>query len=87
MNNHANMKSVVDRFSRAIGHFNSVKKMYEYGRECSDVLIQIAAVKAEITTIGKIILQEHIEHCITDAYNTGDHKAIENLNKAIEKLL
>ena len=41
---HENEKAVINRLSRAIGHLESVKKMVEDGRDCSEVLIQIAAV-------------------------------------------
>ena len=42
---HANTKAVINRLARAIGHLESVKKMVEDGRDCSEVLIQIAAVR------------------------------------------
>lgn len=42
--NHENTKAIINRLSRAIGHLESVKKMVEDGRDCSEVLIQIAAV-------------------------------------------
>lgn len=84
---HENTKAVINRLSRAIGHLQSVKRMVEDGRDCSEVLIQISAVKSSINNIGKIILQDHIEHCIVDAVETGDEKAIENLNSAIDKFI
>ena len=64
---HENTQAVLNRLSRAIGHLESVRKMVENGRDCSEVLIQIAAVRAAITNIGKVILQDHIQHCIVDA--------------------
>lgn len=61
---HENTQAVLNRLSRAIGHLESVRKMVADGRDCSEVLIQIAAVRAAITNIGKVILQDHIQHCI-----------------------
>ena len=57
------------------------------GRDCSDVLIQIAAVRSELTNVGKIILKDHIAHCIAEAVRENDKAAIEKLNGAIESLL
>ena len=37
---HTNTKAVLNRMSRAIGHMESIKKMIEDGRDCSEVLIQ-----------------------------------------------
>ena len=64
---HAQTKAVLNRLSRAIGHMESIKRMVEEGRDCSEVLIQLSAVKSAINNTGKIILQDHIEHCIVDA--------------------
>ena len=84
---HEHTKAVLNRMSRAIGHMNAVKKMIEDGRDCSDVLIQLSAIKSEITGVSKVILKDHIDHCIVDAVKANDEDAIENLKGAIDKLL
>ena len=84
---HAHTQAVINRLSRAIGHLESIKRMVENGRDCSEVLIQLSAVKAAINNTGKIILQDHIEHCIVDAVEHGDKQAIEDLEKAIDKFV
>lgn len=84
---HENTKAVVNRLSRAIGHLESVKKMVEDGRDCSEVLIQIAAVRSAINNVGKVILQDHIRHCIVDAAEAGDDAPIDDLCQAIEKFV
>ena len=84
---HANTKAVINRLARAIGHLESVKKMVEDGRDCSEVLIQIAAVRSAINNIGKVILQDHIQHCIVDAVEQDDEQALESLCQAIDKFI
>ena len=84
---HTQTQAVLNRMSRAIGHMEAVKRMVEDGRDCSEVLIQIAAVRSAINNIGKIILEDHISHCIVDAVEHHDHKAIEELNRAIEQFI
>ena len=84
---HEHTKAVLNRMSRAIGHMNAVKKMIEDGRDCSDVLIQLSAIKSEITGVSKVILKDHIDHCIVDAVKDNDEDAIEHLKGAIDKLL
>lgn len=84
---HEHTKAVVNRISRAIGHLEAIKRMVESGRDCSEVLIQLSAVKAAINNTGKIILQDHIEHCIVDAIEHGDTEAINDLEKAIDKFI
>ena len=84
---HEHTKAVLNRMSRAIGHMNAVKKMIEDGRDCSEVLIQLSAIKSEITGVSKVILKDHIDHCIVDAVKENDEDAIESLKGAIDKLL
>ena len=61
--------------------------MVEENRDCAEVLIQLAAVKNAINNTGKVILKDHLEHCIVDAVEHHDHTAIEELNKAIEQFM
>lgn len=84
---HENTKAVLNRMNRAIGHMESIKTMIESGRDCSEVLIQIAAVRSAINNIGKVILEDHINHCIVDAVETGDDQALKDLNEAINKFI
>lgn len=84
---HTQTRAVINRLSRAIGHLESVKRMVEHGQDCSDVLIQLAAVKSAINNTGKLILKDHIEHCLTDAVENGDQESIERLSKAIERFI
>lgn len=85
--NHTQTKAVLDRMSRAIGHMNAIKRMIEEGRDCSDVLIQLSAVSAEIKGVSKVILKDHIDHCVIDAVQENDSEALERLQKAVERLL
>lgn len=84
---HTQTKAVLNRLSRAIGHLESVRKMVEDGRDCTDVLIQLAAVRSALNNTAKVILKDHIEHCLVEAIETGDLVQIENLNKAVEQFM
>ena len=84
---HEHTKAVLNRLSRTIGHLQSIKRMIEDGRDCSEVLIQLSAVKAAINNTGKVILQDHIQHCLVDAIESGDMQAIEELNTAIDRFI
>ena len=80
-------KKISNRLARAIGHLESIKKMVEDDRDCSEVLIQLAAVRSALNNTAKIILKDHIDHCLADAVETGDQQAIDELNQAIEKFM
>ena len=84
---HTQTKSVINRLSRAIGHLNSVKRMVETGRDCTEVLMQLAAVQSALSSTAKVILKDHIEHCIMDAVGENDTNALEELNAVIERYM
>lgn len=80
-------RAVINRLSRAIGHLESVKRMVEADKDCSEVLIQLAAVRSAIEGTGKVILKEHISHCVVHAVEDGDAKIIEDLESAIDQFI
>lgn len=83
---HENTKAVLNRLSRAIGHLKSVKRMVEDDRDCAEVLVQLAAVRGELNNTAKVILKDHMEHCVAHA-EEGDESMLLELNNAIDKFL
>ncbi len=84
---HENQKAVINRLARAMGHLEKVKRMVEEGVDCSEVLIQLAAVRSALDNTGKVILKDHMRHCMVDALSAGDEDAIEDLCQAIDKFM
>lgn len=84
---HENQRAVVNRLARAIGHLEKVKRMVEEGFDCADVLTQLAAVRSALDNTGKVILRDHMRHCMVDAVAAGDLDAIEELCEAVDKLI
>ncbi len=85
---HPNKKKVVNRLARIEGHVRSIKAMVDADRDCSEVLIQIAAVRKALDNTAKVILKEHLEHCILHALEKGDgSKSLEDFETAIDRYL
>ena len=80
-------KAVSNRIAKVIGHTKAIKNMVEDNRDCSEVLIQLAAVRAAINNTGKVILKEYLEDMIGEAVATGDEKRIQELNEIIDVFL
>lgn len=72
---------------RAIGHLESIKKMVEADRDCSEVLIQLAAVESAIRSTSRQILRNHMETCVTAAIQQNDEETLSELYRAIDELL
>lgn len=68
---HQHTKVIADQLARTAGHVTSVKRMVEEGRSCTDVLIQLAAVRAAIDRAAKLVLEDHVESCLRGAAANG----------------
>lgn len=84
---HANTKAVRNRLARVIGHLQAVDRMIGDGRDCAEVLIQLAAIRSALNNVCKLILKDHMDHCLVDAVQSGDTAALEELDKAIDLLM
>ena len=81
---HTQTKAVINRLARAIGHLEvEIKRMVEDGRDCTEVLVQLAAVRSALSGTAKVILKDHLEHCVGD----GDTADLQALNEAIDKFM
>ena len=81
------VRAIVNRLKRSVGHLDKVRRMVEQGEDCADVLIQLSAVKSEINNTGKLILKQHMEHCIVEAVRENDRESIEKMNEAIDRFM
>ena len=84
---HTHTREVVNRLARAIGHLQKVKQMVEDGEDCSQVLVQLAAVKSALNSTGKVILKDHLEHCIVHAVEDGDTEMLTGLSDSIDRFV
>ena len=89
---HSNHKHSDEDYKKLIiGHANSVKTMIEEHRDCTEILIQISAVKSALNNLGKKILEDHINKCIVDVVGEEQleekQKLLEDLNDAIDKFV
>lgn len=84
---HTQTKAVLNRLSRIIGHLESVKRMVNEGRDCSEVLVQLAAVDSAVKGVSRVVMKDHIEHCLVEAVKTNDHETLEKLNAAIDRFI
>jgi CsoR family transcriptional regulator, copper-sensing transcriptional repressor len=81
-------EQVEARLRRIEGQIRGVQKMVNEDRYCIDVLTQISAVKAALDAVALALLQDHTEHCVVEAIQSGDGtQKIRELNNAVERLV
>ncbi len=82
------LKRITDRLSRIEGHIRGIKTMVAKSRPCPEVLIQIAAVRGAVDRVARIILDEHLEDCISRAAKEGNIEVeIKELKDALDRFL
>jgi CsoR family transcriptional regulator, copper-sensing transcriptional repressor len=85
---HFKTKTVINRLSRIEGHIRAIKRMLEEERPCPDVLIQLAAVKSAVQKASQIVLEDHIQSCMTDAVDNKTYEEEwQKLKKALDKYI
>ncbi len=67
-------KEASQRLNRIEGQIKGIKKMVEEGRYCVDVLGQISAVHEALRGVGKLIMRNYLENCVTSALRSGKER-------------
>lgn len=62
------------RVRRISGQVAGIERMIEQDRYCVDVLLQVAAVRAALDGLGKLLLNAHVETCVAEAIASGRPK-------------
>ena len=88
MSVHTKQKDVIKRLARIEGHVRGVKRMVEEDKSCPEILLQLAAVRAALEKVGRIVFEDHVETCITKAIKEGaGESAIAELKEALARFL
>lgn len=65
------IEAITKRLKRAHGQLAAVVRMLEEGRNCEDVVTQLAAVNKAVTTAGFTMISASLKECIEDNKNNS----------------
>jgi len=57
-------EAIMNRLRRIEGQVKGIQKMLEEEKNCSDILVQIAAVRSAINSVGGLILENYMKNCL-----------------------
>ena len=80
------MKPVINRIRRAQGQLGGVLRMLEEGRDCEDVVTQLAAVSRALDRAGFAIVASGLQECMTRGDGTDASGVRQADVKKMEKL-
>ena len=89
MSTHTSHPDIITRLKRAEGHLKSIITMLEGNRACLDIAQQLQAVESAVGNAKKVLVHDHIDHCLEHAVREGAQSADDTIRefKAITKYL
>jgi DNA-binding FrmR family transcriptional regulator len=70
-------RTVLNRLRRIEGQMRGLQRMVDEERYCADVITQIASVQEALRSTARSVLQNHLRHCATAAFQSGDRSRAE----------
>ncbi len=83
---HIEYTEVSRRLARIEGQVRGVNEMVRSDRECEDIMVQLSSISSAVTQVARLVLTQHLEHCVVDGIKSGDEEAtVANLKKVVEQ--
>jgi CsoR family transcriptional regulator, copper-sensing transcriptional repressor len=70
--NEANKREIVNRLKSVEGHIRGVLRMVDEDQYCIDIIKQIVAVQRALDKVNDLILDNHLNTCVTMAIQGDD---------------
>lgn len=80
-------KDLIHRLNRIEGQIRGIKGMVERDAYCTDILIQVSAVNAALSSFNKVLLANHIKTCVTRDIKEGKEDTVDELVETLQKLM
>lgn len=74
----------LNRLSRISGQINGIQRMIEEEKYCIDIITQLQAARAALRSLELNILEKHMHHCVSNAFESGSPK---DTDQKMEELL
>ena len=80
-------KNLLNRLNRIEGQLRGIKGMLERDAYCTDIIVQVAAVNAALTSFNKKLLAEHINSCVLEDIKAGKNESVGELVRLMGELM
>ena len=67
-------EETLSRIARIAGQVQGIRRMVEEKAYCIDIITQIQAARSALRAVELQILQKHMAHCVSDAFESGSPK-------------
>lgn len=80
-------RDLISRLNRIEGQVRGIKGMLEKDAYCTDILVQVDAVKAALNSFNKVLLANHIKTCVMEDIKSGKEETVDELVVTLQKLM
>ncbi len=81
------LRALKNRLSRIEGQIRGISGMVDSDAYCVDILTQVSAVQAAISSFATVLLAQHINGCVVEDIKSGRTETADELCKVVEKLM
>ena len=80
-------RGLMNRLRRIEGQIRGISGMLESDAYCIDILTQVSAVQAALSSFSAELLSEHIKTCVVDDIKNDKFESADELAKTVAKLM
>ena len=83
----AEYKDLITRLNRIEGQIRGIRGMVERDAYCTDILTQVSAASAALSSFTKVLLANHIKTCVAQDIREGKDETVDELVATLRKLM
>lgn len=80
-------KALDNRLAAVEGHVAAIRRMMQEDRQCEEILTQLTAAEASLNKVAKIILKDHLNHCVKESIERGEGDILDKFTGILDKYL
>ena len=77
------VQALLGRLKRIEGQIRGLQRMLTEDRSCSEIILQLMAVRKALDAVGTTLLHEHIDHCL-QSQGASSAEEFEELRAALK---
>lgn len=80
-------RELMNRLKRIEGQVRGIQRMLERNAYCTDIIIQVAAVNAALSSFNRVLLTNHLHTCVAEDIRSGNDEVIDELAALLQKVM
>ena len=68
-------EKLLTRLKRIEGQTRGLQRMVEEDTYCVDIMTQIASIQSALEQVSFLLMEDHMQHCVTEAIQEGNGDA------------